>query len=602
MSIAKLRHATLVGPRSKKAEVLHHLQRAAVMHVVPLVSGQGEPASVVKEEARAALRYLREAPIQRAPTRRPPHDLEAIENRALALRQRQAELEDERDYLRAKERALEPWGEFSLPKLGSLGQTPEGPVRLWFYEVPSFRLDRLRSQPVVWQEVARRAGVAYVVVLAAEEPENMPVPRTQAGALSLSQVRQRLAEVEERLDDLRFERADLTKYADHFEAELDRFLDRAVLEEVSGQAWDEGALFALAGWVAEADLPRLDEIARRHRLAVWTREPTVADEPPTQLTNRGLARAGESLVTFYMTPGYFDWDPSWAVLLSFCLFFAMILSDAGYAVLLLGLLLLFWRKAGAVLSSPLRSLFAVTLGVSAVWGVVVGSYFGVAPPSEGTWAWVSSLQRLRLDDYDSMMQVSVGVGALHVILGNLLKAWWVPRAGVGGALGWSLAVLTGLLCWWTLDTPWAQPVQWGAPWAFGVALFLIIGFSSSEPRVATRLGAGFLSLTQVTAAFGDVLSYLRLFALGLASSSLALAFNDLARSASQVEGVGLLFAILVLGLGHAINLALAIMGGFVHGLRLNFIEFFRWGTTSEGHPFRAFARRRSPAEEMVGRE
>ena len=94
--------------------------------------------------------------------------------------------------------------------------------------------------------------------------------------------------------------------------------------------------------------------------------------------------------------------------------------------------------------------------------------------------------------------------------------------------------------------------------------------------------------------FGDVLSYIRLFALGLAGSSLAVTINDLAdQVAHALPGPGLLLAILVVLLGHVINLALCLMSGVVHGLRLNVIEFFNWGLAEEGYPFRPFAKMES---------
>jgi V/A-type H+-transporting ATPase subunit I len=107
-----------------------------------------------------------------------------------------------------------------------------------------------------------------------------------------------------------------------------------------------------------------------------------------------------------------------------------------------------------------------------------------------------------------------------------------------------------------------------------------------------RLLAGLLSLTNVTKLFGDVLSYLRLFALGLASASLALTFNQLAAQvADALPGLGFFFSLLILLLGHALNLALSLMSGVVHGLRLNFIEFFNWGMSEEGYPFKAFIKK-----------
>ena len=130
-----------------------------------------------------------------------------------------------------------------------------------------------------------------------------------------------------------------------------------------------------------------------------------------------------------------------------------------------------------------------------------------------------------------------------------------------------------------------------------LGLGLVLFFSGrrridSIKSLFMRLLEGLMSLTNATKMFGDVLSYLRLFALGLASSSLAVTFNQLAVDVRDgLPGIGMLLGILVLLLGHLINLALGIVSGFVHGLRLNFIEFFSWGVPEEGYPFRAFAKK-----------
>jgi V/A-type H+-transporting ATPase subunit I len=111
-----------------------------------------------------------------------------------------------------------------------------------------------------------------------------------------------------------------------------------------------------------------------------------------------------------------------------------------------------------------------------------------------------------------------------------------------------------------------------------------------------RLLDGLLGLTRVSAAFGDVLSYLRLFALGFAGSSLAAAFNQLAGMAGgAIPALGALPAVLVLLAGHALNFLLGVTGAVVHGLRLNYIEFFNWGLHGEGYPYRPFARKESSA-------
>jgi V/A-type H+-transporting ATPase subunit I len=132
-------------------------------------------------------------------------------------------------------------------------------------------------------------------------------------------------------------------------------------------------------------------------------------------------------------------------------------------------------------------------------------------------------------------------------------------------------------------------------WMLGIGLVLVFLFSSTRPVLAVRPRdllarsfEGVLGLTGVTKAFGDALSYLRLFALGLASAQLAMLFNQMAADATQVPGVGILLGLLVFLLGHTLNFVLAVVGGVVHGLRLNCIEFFSWSLTEEGQPFEAF--------------
>lgn len=600
MSIARLVRATVVGPSSAREEVLADLQRAGILHVVSLVPPVDREGPALSSEATTALRYLQTAPIQRAPVHRPAIDLLEVQRRALELKSREADLDDERDYLEAKAKALAPWGDFELPELGALGRGPNGPIRMWFYEIPTYRLPQLEGRDLAWEIVAREPGVAYVVVLSDREPDDMPAPRSRTGSRSLSSVRERLRAVDEELEELVFQRAELTKYRLRFEEHLDDLLDGFAREEVGRMTYDDGPLFALSGWIPERSRDALAQVAAHHRLAFTHRPPRAGELPPTLLENRGLARAGQSLVTFYTTPNYFEWDPSPVVLLSFAVFFAMIMSDAGYALLLLAGLALFWGPAGRALGGPLRGLFALMLGLSVGWGVAVGSYFGVTPPATST---LGALRVLRLDDYDMMMRVTITVGAGHVILANILRAWFVPASGVLGAIGWCVAISTGLL-WWLGQSEPAVSSWIGAAssWLFGGSAALILLFSSTSRALGPRLLTGARALTNVTAAFGDVLSYLRLFALGLASTSLGLAFNDLAQDAAQTEGVGLLLSVVVLLVGHGINIGLAIMSGFVHGLRLNFIEFFRWGTTAEGRPFRAFALRQRagrPAESSV---
>ena len=199
-----------------------------------------------------------------------------------------------------------------------------------------------------------------------------------------------------------------------------------------------------------------------------------------------------------------------------------------------------------------------------------------------------------------MMRISVSLGVIHLVLANLAVAWRARRSPrMVSSLGWSAALLGGLAVGLgkSGSGPGDELVSFGA-WALAAGVASVLFFSSVwslwtlEWRShAWRLLDGLIALTKVSCACCDVLSYLRLFALGLASAQLAATFNELTYQASCCVGVGALLAVLVAVFGHGLNLALVVMGGVVHGLRLNCIEFFGWGLTDEGHPFRPFSRK-----------
>ncbi|MFZ0788405.1 MAG: V-type ATP synthase subunit I, partial [Chromatiaceae bacterium] len=254
-----------------------------------------------------------------------------------------------------------------------------------------------------------------------------------------------------------------------------------------------------------------------------------------------------------------------------------------------------WRRLGSSpLGRRLRVLAFALVGGALVWGILAGSYFGMAPP-EGSLP--AALRLFDINDFETMMRLSVGIGVVHIAIANASMAgqlWGTPRASV--ALAW-IAVLLGGFLLWLGETGLGRPLSWVGTAAVVAGLSAVFWFAGTRP-VRRPLDAllwglaGLRALTDVTKAFGDVLSYLRLFALGLASTSLALTFNDLAQQAAAAyPGLGLLLALLILLVGHLLNLALSLMSGVVHGLRLNFIEFYNWGLSEEGYPFKAFARR-----------
>lgn len=589
MAIVPLAKVTLYGPASEKDAVLGEVQRLGCLHLNDLCAGAAEPSPVerVGRDAREALQFLEDAPARRrALGRAGTLDVGAAVKETLEVRDRSRALAEEREQLRARIAELEPWGEFELP-----GWAREGALRFWFHVVPLHREPLLAAVEAPWSIVARDHRFAYVVAVAAGAPAGLPGAAVELDARPLSTLRARQEEVEHELDELDYRRIGLTIHAGALRAALDEADDRAAHEEARRATLERDAIFAVQGWAPAARVEALREYARQRRLAVTAEPPGPADRPPTLLDNPPALSGGEGLVTFYKTPGYRTWDPSKAVFVGFAVFFGMILSDAAYG-LVLGLgTLLAWKRLGRA-GGGARGLAVALVASTVVYGVLVGSYFGLTPRPGSL---LAAAHVLDAEDQAQMMLISIGVGVAHLSIANLVTAWRRRRSLAALApLGWTAVIVGGLWTGVTRAHPDLARLGLGG---VAVGLGLVLLFSSEHPlslaprALLARLAEGLKSLTEISKVFGDVMSYLRLFALGLAAIKLAEAFNSLAAGAFALPIGGVALGVAVLLVGHTINLAMGIMGGVVHGLRLNVIEFFNWSLPEEGERYRAFAKK-----------
>ena len=585
MAIVPLSKLTLVGHQAEKERVLDDLQEFGCLEIVSLAHDVA-PLADPSKRSREALSYLERCPEKQRPVTNPAHfDAVRVKGEILELRDRTHELELERDALMHRIDALLPWGDFEFPPEEDLGGQ-----RIWFYVVPQNRLRDLEASDLTWEEVRRDGRNAYVVVISELEPEGVPAPRVRTGSVSRYRLERRLEDVELELEDASLERIRLTRWSRLMSLSLAALEDRAARRLAADQCYDSGPVFALRAWAPTETVEALGSYAAKNGMAMEVSDPGPDDEPPTLLRNAERTEGGEDLVNFYKTPGYSSWDPSSVVLYSFAIFFAMIISDGGYGLVLALVAARFWKRLSSSAAGRRWRWVMATLVVTTVaYGVLVGSFFGVAP---GPDTFLSRLAVLDIADASSMMALSITIGAIHVMVGNLMNArryGWSPRALP--SLGWAVFVLAG----YTLFVAGQAGADWLKTPAVAVAiagLVLVFAFSGYGARPLIRLGRGLVGLTRITAAFGDVLSYLRLFALGLASASLAIAFNGMAADAREaIPGVGLLVALLILVVGHSLNLLLAVASGFIHGLRLNVIEFLNWGLPEEGPLFRPFKKK-----------
>tara|TARA_R110002072_G_scaffold99983_2_gene219958 strand:- start:6137 stop:7939 length:1803 start_codon:yes stop_codon:yes gene_type:complete len=594
MAIAKLKKVLIVGELNSKKSILNALQHCSLLHLIPLNEIKESSSSLSYDKLKEALSYLDATRHKRRP-QTPSQSInpDQLIKDILRNKNERAQCIDRIELIKSRTKDVMPWGDFEYPDLTELGDH-----RLWFYTVPLTKRILLDDVPLPWKILGQDHKQFYIVAVSKKEPlENeMPFTRIHVGSRSLSQLKEDLDETHVLLEDLNTEREVFTRWLRPLRRSLDETINLTQLAKASGFTMDSEDCFALSAWIPENAIDKLETARQSLRFAYITRDPEISENPPTLLQNSDLIGGGEAAVSFFQLPGYRSWDPSRILFFSFSLFFAIILADAGYA-LILGIALAWkWKKISvSKRGRRMRNLFSAIIGTSLIYGIMIGSYFGILLPENGI---LSQLKLLDLNDFSTMMKFSIGIGALHLIIANSFAFWQHRTSMLAVAnLGWISVISSTYLLWLTflghkqivsIDNPLVLVMIAGM---ICVILFSTSRKINSIKDLSLKAFDGVLSFYKITKAFGDVLSYMRLFALGLSSASLAVTFNQLAVSASESVPAGgfILFTLIIL-FGHALNFILAIMSGVIHGLRLNLLEFYNWGIEGEGYPFEPFKR------------
>ena len=596
MSIVALKKITLMAMLKDKSEILSTLQSMGCLHLLPLKPGQSGKIKVdsVKDradEAHSALRFLSESKIIRKQiTRKEKFNVNQFVSEVSEVKSTLRLANDKRDFLINRIRLFEPWGDIYFPPHKDLNG-----YRFWFYVLPHNKTDALNEVELPWQIVSKSNRFSYVVVISKDEPDSgiLPVPRSHLGSDPLSELRLQLEDIEVEIENLLIRREQLTRYLFLFRLHLNDVNNEAVLKHAHDLTLDDNGLVVIQGWLPADNLAELEGVSEQYDCAYVAESVNENDRPPTLLDQPEALSASKDLSVFYQVPDYHAWDPSRFLFFSFSVFFAMILADAGYA-LVLGLVL--WMLKGKINAisggNGYLNLGVSLCGFTLVYGALVGSYFGYAP-SEGSLLAVVHI--LDLTDFDTMMKLSIVIGVVHICMANLMLALSSNSLNyILSRFGW-ITLIGAALFYWMYQDEAGISVIFRTLMVTGALMILIFSCQPKEHTFKSWLFSlkdGVLSLANIMTAFGDVLSYMRLFALGLASASLAQTFNQLAENTYQSSpGIGLLAAILILVVGHFLNLMLSLISGLVHGLRLNYIEFYKWGLPKEGVAFQRFAKK-----------
>ena len=502
----------------------------------------------------------------------------AAHQKATALAAEIARLEKSADELR-------PWGEFSPERTKALAS--QGIVLRYFF-TPKSNYDKFGPE---WSErytlslINRTDSTAYfVVVTAPGEDVTLDAQEMKAPSMDVREAERRIAEAKQELRalDAEFSRvAASEKLLAAHAAQLKERLQGVRVKATAQQAAD-GTLVVMEGWAEKETSDKVDALLEAYPNVVYLKgDPTPEDDTPVKLKNNRFARVFELVGDMYARPKYgtMDLTPFFAPF--YMLFFGICLNDAGYGLILT--LMGWWMLARNRKPGMMRQAawFATLCGVSTVaFGLLCGSFFGINMNT-----WFPSVKFL--DFQGQFFSIALVIGVVQILFGMLLNIWMTVRCfGFGralGLLGWFIILVS---CCLAMGLPMAGlaipgftagSVAFYAALGVGGVLMLLLNNPKRNPLI--NLGAGLWDLyNNLTGLLSDVLSYIRLFAIGLSGGVLALVFNTLA-SGFVPEGanivVRLLIMIPILLIGHGINLFMSTISSFVHPLRLTFVEFFK---------------------------
>lgn len=572
-------------------EFLEQLQELGVVDITRSLKPVDDKSTAMlerAEEIRRALNILQEVPSEGASavtSQDPVAD-------TFALSGTLKELSARRDSLDKKAGERKPWGEFSTEDIARLRETG---CRVRYYKVAKKKFSGEWASIVPLCVISEDDSYVWFVTVSDDPAYSFPIAECPAPEVSWKQTMEQIDRTEKEIEDTRARLSGLKSRTEDLEKELEGGLcdlDRYLAGEGCSKAV-EGHVAVFEGFAPVENEAALTEAFDKMPVLWYKSDARQEDNPPISLTNNKFTRMFSVLTDMYGRPEYDGFDPTPFISVFFLLFFAFCMGDAGYGlVLILGGLFM-----GRVASFRSMAPLVVTLGIgTTVIGLLFHTFFSMEMLD---WAWIpDGVKCLMLPKHftrllgtpmpemianmDATMVFAIITGVVHLCLAFLVKAinqtkrngflnclgtWGWTLLIVGGTIVGAIA-LTGVMS--SAVTKWVIIVL-GVVSALGIFIL-----SDLHRNPLANIGMGLWeTYNTATGLLGDVLSYLRLYALGLAGAMLGAAFNSLGGMAAGGGAVGMIGCVLILIIGHVLNIAMAALGAFVHPLRLNFLEFFK---------------------------
>ncbi len=499
----------------------------------------------------------------------------AFDSATIELKQ----IADKKHSLAADAKKVSVWGEFQT---SSIEELKGSGIVLRFFETPTKNYSSEWEYEYAISVISQENGQTFFVVAVGTEDAakvlDIKAIELPAPVFSASQIEaeiERLTQREVELQEIR-ERASLSREA--IKERVQELLQNTDFVKVNGSAQSEvdGSIKILEGWSDAADRVKIEEFANQMEVLYTAQDAKEEQNPPIKLKNNFFARLYEPIGALYMNPRYNELDLTPFFAPFFMIFFGMCFADAGYGLLLIIATIALWKKIPANFKD--FGWLIIFLNIAAViFGFFSGNMFGIELMKIEA---LANFKEMFLTPND-VFYLSVLIGGCQVLFGLILRTFnRIKRGGkfVYGVsnIGWLILIVSSIVAM----TGVAPEVYDSASLAYEITLYFAIAlilFFSVPGKPFVSIGKGLYSFYEMaTGVVGDLISYVRLFAIGLAGTIIAQVFNELSIGLSgDIPVVSLLIMIVILAIGHGLNIFLSVLGGMVHPIRLTFVEFYK---------------------------
>lgn len=595
--IVKMKKVSVIVQAHDKKDMLRALRKAGLLHIcdekvrtatVEELQREGEAL----ERVRAQILEAADAKVKATKQKGKVEQLSCTDDEFARLQAKLSAMLDERKELTervAKEGMLceqiRGWGDFAPEMISELRKKG---VRLSFYTIGKKEMEQI-PEDSSYIRLSPVGKLLCIAVVGDPLPAGFPATKFDVPEYGLSELEYRINNARKRLADIDDEFASCGRYLDAYRKQLARTDQSTRFEEVAASMSDGDQIAWVTGYVPEPKSEDFRKLASDNGWGYLMEDPTEDDNPPTLVKYpKGVGIIKPVFDILGTVPGYREYDISMWFLLFFTLFFAMIIGDAGYGFIFLAVAVVMHIKQKK--ATNITVLLYVLSIATIVWGSLTGTWFGSATIIESV-PFLRMLVIPQIANYPELfgetavsaqnmvMKFCFIIGAVQLSLACVLNVIHkIPKKDLSAVadIGWLIDVLA--LYFMVLQLVIGAPTNVGMVFAcVGIGFVLVCVFGSQAPGVPfvqglkSGMGGFFTTFLNTISCFSNIMSYIRLFAVGMASLAIAQSFNNMA--GGMLQGFALPAGILVLVIGHGLNLVMGLLSVVVHGVRLNLLEF-----------------------------